>query len=104
MGKFSRDKGARIERKIRDLHEEMGVACERVPLSGAAGGSFGGDLIVDGEFRCEVKGRANGDGFKTLERWLGENSILFLNRDRAEPLVVLPWSTYRRVMSPEVNQ
>lgn len=102
MGKFSRDKGARVERRIRDMHEEMSVACERVPLSGACGGSFSGDLVIDGELRAEVKSRKEGAGFKTLEGWLGENDLLFLHRNNQEPLVVMPWNTYRLVMSPEV--
>ncbi len=46
----------------------------------------------------EVKARANGEGFTTLERWLGENDVLFLVRDRAQPLVVLPWRSWRRVL------
>jgi len=39
----------------------------------------------------EVKTRGNGEGFTMLERWLGDADILFLRRDRPEPLVVLPW-------------
>jgi hypothetical protein len=38
-----------------------------------------------------VKARGNGEGFATLERWLGDNDALFLRRDRAEPVIVLPW-------------
>jgi len=47
---------------------------------------------------CEVKGRANGEGFATLERWLGENDALFLRRDRAEPVVVLPWRIWAMLL------
>ena len=39
---------------------------------------------------AEVKARGTGDGFRTLERWLGGNDALFLWRDRAAPFVVLP--------------
>jgi len=38
----------------------------------------------------EVKTRAGGGDFVTLERWLGENDALFLIHDRADPLVVVP--------------
>ena len=31
-----------------------------------------------------------GEGFATLERWLGENDALFPRRDRTEAMVVLP--------------
>ena len=37
-------------------------------------------------------------GFVTLESWLGENDALFLIRDRAEPLVVLPWASWERLV------
>lgn len=58
-----------------------------------------GDVqILGGEFVAEVKARANGEGFKTIERWLGENDMLFLRRDRRPPLVVLPWNIYLQLM------
>lgn len=34
--------------------------------------------------------------FVTLERWLGNHDALFLIRDRADPLVLLPWESWRR--------
>jgi hypothetical protein len=43
---------------------------------------------------AEVKARKNGSGFTQLEKWFGEYQVLFLRRDRADPLVVLPWSTW----------
>ena len=46
----------------------------------------------------EVKARANGAGFTTLERWLGTFDALFLIRDRAPPLVVLPWASWARLV------
>ena len=95
MGKASRDKGARREREIVELLNAInGVHAERVPLSGAAGGSYSGDIsiITAGEkLTAEVKARKNGEGFLTLERWLGENDMLILKRDRQRPMVVLPW-------------
>lgn len=91
MARMSRDKGQRIER------EDAGIPASRVPLSGAAGGEYAGDLrILD--LVAEVKARANGEGFKTLEAWLGDNDLLFLRRDRQRPLVVLPWGTYLVLM------
>jgi Holliday junction resolvase len=91
LGKFSRDKGGRIEREIVNLLKGEGIHAERVPLSGAAGGQFVGDIkFLD--YVAEVKARKGGTGFKTIERWLGDNDMLFLRRDRAAPLVVMPWS------------
>jgi len=77
------------------------ASAERVPLSGAAGGSYGGDLIVTG-MRCEVKARRSGEGFKQLEAWLGENDVLFLRRNHAEPLIVL-WRTWARLSKTSVG-
>lgn len=93
MGRSSKRKGDRIERELVALHRELGIEAARVPLSGAAGGDFSGDLhltLGERRLRAEVKTRGNGDGFKTLERWLGGNDLLFLRRDWAEPPVLLP--------------
>lgn len=93
-GKKSRDKGNRIEREIVNIHRKEGIPAERVPLSGAAGGSFTGDVYIAGVWTAEVKSRAGGDGFRTIERWLEANDLLFLRRDGQKPLVVLPWKNY----------
>ena len=45
-GRRSRDKGNRAERAIVRFFQGRGFAAERVPLSGAAGGSYVGDLTV----------------------------------------------------------
>ena len=55
-------------------------------------------FLIAGELRTEVKVRANGEGFATIERWLGDNDLLFMRRDRAEPLVVMPWGFYKRLI------
>jgi hypothetical protein len=101
MGKKSRDKGNRVEREMVLLHKALGVACARVPLSGAAGGLFDSDLrisVAGFAWKAECKARGDGSGFKQLERWLGDNDVLLLRRDRAEPLVVLPWRTYAALL------
>jgi hypothetical protein len=41
-----------------------------------------------------VKSRKNGSGFALLEKWLGDYQALFLRRNRADRLVVVPWSTW----------
>jgi hypothetical protein len=97
MAKRSRDKGQRIERELVHLHLDAGIPASRVPLSGAAGGAYAGDVrILD--LRAEVKARATGAGFKQLETWLGDHDLLFLRRDRQRPLVCMPWSTYVMLM------
>ena len=89
-GRASRDKGNRAERAIVKFLQDHGFAAERVPLSGAAGGSYLGDISVPllGVDRCvEVKVRA--DGFRELYRWLDKRDLLIVRADRSEPLVVI---------------
>src|SRR5579862_3480661 len=100
-GRSQRRKGDRIEREIVDLHRKFGIHAERVPLSGASryrGSSHDVDVLAFGREKsplcCEVKARGNGAGFATLEKWLADNDALFLRRDRAEPIVCLPWRTW----------
>lgn len=104
-GRPSRDKGARREREIVALHKALGIKAERVPLSGAAAYQGNGadvDIYPFGPdaapFLCEVKARASGRGFATLERWLGDADVMFLRRDRAEPVVVLPWRVWTQLL------
>lgn len=99
----SKRKGNRAERELVNLHKEIGVDCVRIPLSGAVGGQFSGDLEIGLLGKAEVKARKGGQGFKTIERWLGDNALLFLRRDNAEPMVVMPWKTYKRLWS-EINE
>lgn len=91
MGRASRDKGARAERAIVRALQDAGFASERVPLSGAARGRFGGDVsvpLLGVDRRVEVKARAN--GFRQLYDWLAGADFLIVRADRREPLVVLP--------------
>jgi hypothetical protein len=104
MSKSSRAKGGRIERELVNMHKDIGCHAERVPLSGAAGGSFSGDIDVypfgreSGPLVGEVKARGDGGGFKTIARWLGQNDFLALRQDHAKPVIVLPWRTWERMV------
>lgn len=105
MGKAQRDKGARNERAVVNHWRELGIRCDRVPLSGAAGGAYAGDvdLYAFGEEVApiigEVKARGQGQGFKTIRRWLGDNDFLVLHEDRAERLYVVPESLMQRFVT-----
>ena len=90
-GRASRQKGKRTERAVVRLLQERGFAAERVPLSGAARGRFGGDVsvpVLGVDRRIEVKCRGN--GFRELYRWLNDADLLIVRADRCEPLVVIP--------------
>lgn len=92
-GRRSKAKGDAFEREVRDLHREHGIEADRVPLSGAAGGIFSGDLFIrpkGGDILvAECKKRKDGSGFRTIERWLEGAQLLFLRRNRAAPMVVM---------------
>ena len=86
----SREKGNRTERAIVGLQQEQGPATERVPLSGAARGRFGGDISVptlSRDLRGEPK--CPGDGFNRLYEWLEGRDFLVLRADRRPLLVVV---------------
>jgi Holliday junction resolvase len=90
-GRALRDKGNRTERAVVRLLQDRGFAAERVPLSGAARGRFGGDIsvpLLGVDRRVEVKCR--GDGFREIYKWLDRADLLIVCADRRELLVVVP--------------
>lgn len=93
MGRSQRDKGARAEREFARL-----IGGERVPLSGAAGGSYTGDVVGMG-LKWEVKRRA--DGFRELYKWLNGKDALAVRADRREWLVVMPLERFLELIGRE---
>src|SRR5215469_6127009 len=90
-GARHRRKGDRSERALVKFLQAHGFAAERIPLSGAAGGSFIGDLsvpLLGLDRTVEVKVR--GTGFRQLYDWLEARDLLIVRADRREPLAVLP--------------
>jgi Holliday junction resolvase len=104
-GARHRRKGDRVEREVVDRHKALGIHAERYPLSGASKFRSSGhdvDIYLFGREEAptiaEVKSRGNGAGFATLERWLGEYDALFLRRNNADPLVLVPWRMWARIV------
>jgi Holliday junction resolvase len=104
-GSRHRRKGGRVEREAVDRHKALGVHAERYPLSGSSrfrGSGHDLDIYLFGQNEAplvaEVKARKDGGGFATLERWLGEYDLLFLRRNNADPLIVLPWRIWARLI------
>jgi hypothetical protein len=86
----SRSKGARTERSIVNALKASGIAAAHVPLSGAVGGRFAGDIVLPlmGHDLCvEVKARAG--GFRELYGWLDGCDLLIVKADCQELLVVV---------------
>ena len=104
-GARHRRKGDRIEREIVEAHRAFGVHAERYPLSGASrfrGSGHDMDIYAFGReaapLVAECKARKNGGGFVQLEKWLGEFDLLFLRRDHSDPMIVLPWRVWARLI------
>jgi hypothetical protein len=96
---------------IVELHRELGIRAERYPLSGATrfrGSGHDLDIYVRGREEApivaEVKARKNGTGFTQLEKWLGEFDALFLRRNHADPLVVVPWRVWAALLDRRQNK
>jgi Holliday junction resolvase len=87
-----------MERAIVRILQENGFPAERVPLSGAARGRFGGDVslpLLGVDYRVEMKTRAN--GFRELYAWLDGADLLIVRADRKPPLVVIPLELAARI-------
>jgi Holliday junction resolvase len=104
-GARHRRKGDRVERELVDRHRAIGIKAERYPLSGASrfrGSGHDVDVYALGPEEAplvaESKARKDGGGFVQLERWLGEYDLLFLRRNHADPLVVMPWRIWGRLL------
>ena len=100
-GRSAKQKGDRRERQIRDKHKLLGVFSQRCLLPAQAGKQNPGDLkilMLGGELSAEVKGRVNGEGFKTILGWLEDRDLLFLIKDHADPVVAMSWWVYERLV------
>jgi Holliday junction resolvase len=90
-GRSPKRKGSGFEREVVELLEALGVAAERVPLSGAVkGGKFDHDIScpvrgTDRRIECKRRARA----FATIDKMLGGNFALIVRDDRSRPLVVM---------------
>ena len=78
-GRRSRDKGAKVERAIVNALQAGGFAAERVPLSGAAGGRYSGEIVLPllGRDLC-LEAKARADGFRELYGWLDQRDVLIV--------------------------
>lgn len=88
-------KGTRMERDVAKAFQDAGIQAGRVPGSGAfqfSQGSSEKDIwatIGGRRWDIECKARANGEGFKVLDGWLGSSDLLVLKQDRQPPMVFM---------------
>ena len=104
----SKNKGSRIEREIVEAHRALGLKADRIDeRAGQLGKDASADvdiwLLDEDPIKGEVKARKGGGGFVQLEKWLGDCGLLFLHRDRADPMVVVRWSVWERIVKTLVG-
>ncbi len=78
MPNRQKHKGNRVENQMVKLLLDADIPAQRVPLSGQVGGLFSGDIRIGENYTAEEKARKTGEGFATIQKWLGENDFLFL--------------------------
>lgn len=98
LGKFSKDKGTRVERYFVNKLLQGGLTAKRVPLSGAMR-DYKDDIILEwlGEnIQAEVKARA--DGFKEIYKWIAPVKVLFLKANRKDGLAVIRLNDFAELL------
>lgn len=90
-GKAPRRKGFDAERELARL-----LGGRRIPLSGAAGEDYAGDIEVPGLGIGEVKRRR--DGFRQLYGWLEGRDFLAVRADRKDWLIVIPIERFKELL------
>ena len=94
-GKSNRTKGARVEREIVAMLQEAGIPASKSSRSGYSVH----DIDVTDEFLAEVKARGDAEGFKLVQRWIGEKDMLFLKSNYKKPVVVLDFDLFTKLMA-----
>jgi Holliday junction resolvase len=95
-GRSPKRKGNGFEREVVAALQELGLAAERVPLSGSVKTSkFDHDIScpvrgVDRRLECKRRARA----FATIDAMLASNYALIVRDDRSRPLVVMTLTTF----------
>ena len=90
----SKAKGSAFELEIVRAHQALGIAARKMPLSGALGGAYRGDVQIAGLVgECKRRARGYSSLYKALEQG-GGSDILFVRDNRHETLVVVPWQTW----------
>jgi len=100
-GRSSKRKGTVAENEVVHLLEAAGIQAHRQPYSGATQRfPFDVEIPTAGRrFYCEVKKRANGEGFTTLERWKKKADFLILRRNHAKPMVCMDWEQFEDLIT-----
>ncbi len=98
LGQMSRRKGSREELDVRDVLRAIDAEAARVPLSGAGGGRFAGDVQFDvggigSSDLWTVECKVRKSGFARLYDWIGANEILTVRANNSSRLWVVQEET-----------
>lgn len=109
MPNRQRQKGDRFERETVHAFEAAGIWAERVPLSGAVGGSFGSDIELHSLFtdrilpiECKTRARAWGDLFGWLKHDKHPPFALAIKADRTDTLIVMSLEDFAALLRQEI--
>jgi len=106
-GRKSKDKGYRHENQTAKRWRAKGLDCVRMPLSGALGGQWAGDLratICGRELVIQLKALA--DGWKGIYSAIRNHDCLIIKADHEDPLVVMPEALFLSLIcepTPDAN-
>lgn len=98
IGKASRNKGRRVELEFVHELEVYGVPSRRRQASGDSRSEDDPDILIAGCLTAESKARKNGEGFKTLQDWLGDSDLLFLKQNHKPAMVVMTMDTFKPML------
>ncbi|SRR6266487_3055906 len=105
-GRSPRRKGSSFEREVVAMLQALGLAAERVPLSGAVKTArFDHDVSVpvrgvDRRIECKRRARA----FRTIDQMLGGNYALVVRDDHSRALVVMSIGTFAELVIDNPEQ
>ena len=95
MSSRSKRKGSGYELEVVRDHLALGVQASKMPLSGALGGKYSGDVQVAGLIgECKRRRKGFSSLYKAIDQGKQPADILFVRDDHQKTLVVLPWSTW----------
>lgn len=97
MGMKSRRKGARYENEVIHDLNVLGIDAERVPLSGAAKGSYASDIRFGPALGWTGECKRFADGLTKLYHAMDQDGadVVFARADRRETVVCMSLETFR---------
>jgi hypothetical protein len=100
-GSYSRNKGRRLEQEIVNLLKEKKIDAKRISMV-ETGRIIKGDILVNNEWHCEVKGGSQVPKFLYKATKDGEK-VLFSRRDRKHWIVSMDFEWFAKVLQKAIK-